>query len=71
MRFAALEPLRTSCGSSRFDEVGCARTDSNHNSTEIARCVEVCLMSSGWFDCTELSLSTVLQGVVNSLLQFL
>ena len=31
-------------------------------STEIARCVEVYHMSSGWFDCTEPSLSTSLQG---------
>ena len=30
--------------------------------TEIARCVEFCHMSSGWFDCTEPSLSTSLQG---------
>ena len=30
--------------------------------TEIARCLEFCHMSSGWFDCTEPSLSTSLQG---------
>ena len=30
--------------------------------TELARCVEVSHMSSGWFDCTEPSLSTSLQG---------
>ena len=29
---------------------------------EIARCVEVYHMSSGWFDCTEPSLCTSLQG---------
>ena len=33
----------------------------NHIITELARCVEVYHMSSGWFDCTELSLSTALQ----------
>ena len=38
------------------------RTSSNHNSTELARCGEVCHMRSGWFDCTEPSLSTSLQG---------
>ena len=60
------------CGSSRFDEVRCLctssglfkhiephRTYSNHNITEIARCGEVCHMSSGWFDCTEPSLSII------------
>ena len=35
---------------------------SNHIITEIVRCVEFCHMSSGWFDCTEPSLSTSLQG---------
>ena len=30
--------------------------------TEIARCVGFCHMGSGWFDCTEPSLSTSLQG---------
>ena len=38
------------------------RTSSIHNSTELARCGEVCHMRSGWFDCTEPSLSTSLQG---------
>ena len=38
------------------------RTFSNHIITEIARCLEFCHMSSGWFDCTEHSLSTSLQG---------
>ena len=35
---------------------------SNHIIAEIARCVEFCHMSSGWFDCTKPSLSTSLQG---------
>ena len=30
--------------------------------TEIARCGEFFHMSSGWFDCTEPSLATLLQG---------
>ena len=34
----------------------------NHIITEIARCREVCHMSSGWFDFTEPSLRTSLQG---------
>ena len=34
----------------------------NHIITEIAKCVEFCHMSSGWFDHTEPSLSTSLQG---------
>ena len=38
------------------------RTYSNHNITELARCGEVCHISSEWFDCTEPSLSTALQG---------
>ena len=38
------------------------RTDTNHTSTELARCVDVYHMSSGWFDCTEPSLCTLLQG---------
>ncbi len=33
-----------------------------HNITKLARCGEVCHLSSGWFDCTEPSLSTALQG---------
>ena len=35
---------------------------SNHNITKLARCGEVCHLSSGWFDCTEPSLATALQG---------
>ena len=38
------------------------RTFWNHLITEIAWCVEFCHMSSGWFDCTEPSLTTSLQG---------
>ena len=38
------------------------RTYTNHSFTERARCGEVCHMRSGWFDCTEPSLSTALQG---------
>ena len=38
------------------------RTYSNHNFTELARCGEVCHMISGWFDCTEPSLATAVQG---------
>ena len=38
------------------------RTSSNHIITEIAKCVNFCHMSSGWFDHTEPSLSTSLQG---------
>ena len=34
----------------------------NHIITEIAKCVEFCHMSSGWFDHTEPSLSTSLKG---------
>ena len=45
-----------------FKHIEPHRTFSNHIITEIARCVEFCHMSSGWFDCTEPSLSTSLQG---------
>ena len=45
-----------------FKHIEPRRTFSNHIITEIARCVEFCHMSSGWFDCTEPSLSTSLQG---------
>ena len=38
------------------------RTSSNHIMTEIAGRVEFIHMSSGWFDCTEPSLTTSLQG---------
>ena len=42
-----------------FKHIEPRRTFSNHIITEIERCVE---FSSGWFDCTEPSLSTSLQG---------
>ena len=45
-----------------FKHIVPRRTFSNHIITEIVRCVEFCHMSSGWFDCTEPSLSTSLQG---------
>ena len=35
-----------------FKHIEPHRTDTNHSITEIARCVEVFHMSSGWFDCT-------------------
>ena len=38
------------------------RTYSNKNIAEITRCGEACHMSSVWFDCTESSLSSSLQG---------
>ena len=44
-----------------FKHIEPRRTFSNHIITETARCVEFCHMSSGWFDCTEPSLSTSLQ----------
>ena len=44
-----------------FKHIEPRRTFSNHIITKIARCVEFCHMSSGWFDCTEHSLSTLLQ----------
>ena len=55
-------------GETRCTSSGCLkhiepyRTFSNHIITEIARCVEFCQTSSGWFDSTEPSLSTSLQG---------
>ena len=48
-------------GSSTSNLVEPRRTFSNHIITEIVRCFEFCHMSSGWFDCTEPSLSTSLQ----------
>ena len=45
-----------------FKHIEPHRTFSNHIITEIARCVEFCHMSSGWFDCSEPSLSTSLRG---------
>ena len=50
------------CNSSRwFNHIEPHRTYTNHIITEIAMCVEVYHMSSGWFDCTEPSLCTLLQ----------
>ena len=45
-----------------FKHIEPRRTFPNHIIIEIAKCVEFCHMSSGWFDCTETSLSTSLQG---------
>ena len=45
-----------------FGVVQAHRTSSNHIITKIGRCVEFCHISSGWFNCTEPSLSTSLQG---------
>ena len=45
-----------------FKHIEPPRTFSNHIITEIVRCLEFCQMSSGWFDRTEPSLSTSLQG---------
>ena len=44
-----------------FKHIESPRTFLNHIITEIARCGEFWHMSSGWFDCTEFSLSTLLQ----------
>ena len=44
-----------------FGVVQAHRTFPNHIITEIAKCVEFCHMSSGWFDLTEPSLSSSLQ----------
>ena len=45
-----------------FKRIEPPRTFSNHIIAEIARCVEFFHMSSGWFDCTEHSLTSSLQG---------
>ena len=45
-----------------FKHIESPRTFLNHIITEIARCGEFWHRSSGWFDCTEFSLSTLLQG---------
>ena len=44
-----------------FKHIEPPRTFLNHIITKIKRCVEFCYKSSGWFDCTEPSLSTSLQ----------
>ena len=54
-----IEPSCTCSGWFKYIEP--RRTFSNHIITKIARCVEFYHMSSGWFDCTEHSLSTSLQ----------
>ena len=46
----------------RFKHIEPHRTFSNYILTEIARYIEFFYTSSGWFDCTEPSLSTSLQG---------
>ena len=45
-----------------FKRIEPPRTVSNLIIAEIARCVDFFRMSSGWFDCTEPSLPTSLQG---------
>ena len=45
-----------------FGVVQAHRTSSNHIIAELARCVEVFYMSSGWLDYTAPSLATSLQG---------
>ena len=69
--FGVVRPYRTVsvwcagclCTSSGwFKHIEPRRTFPNHIIKEIARCVEFCHMSSEWFDCTEPSLSTSLQG---------
>ena len=78
--FDCTEPVRTfsiyivtgetRCTSSGwFKHIEPYRTFSNHIITKIARCVEFCHMSSGWFDCTEPSLSTSLQGKQDALVR--
>ena len=47
--------------SHEFGVVRLYRTFSNHIITELQRCVEFFHMSSGWFDCTEPSVTTSLQ----------
>ena len=64
--FGVVRPYRTvsvwCAGSSGcFKHIEPRRTFPNHIITEIAKCVEFCHMSSGWFDHTEPSLSTSLQ----------
>ena len=52
------------CTSSmRFKHIERHRTFLNYILTEIARNIEFFHMSSGWFDCTEPSLTTSLQGI--------
>ena len=60
-RFDHTEPPRTTVMGKQAGKwvVQAHRTFSNHI---IATCLEFCHMNSGWFDCTEPSLSTSLQG---------
>ena len=52
------------CTSSmRFKHIEPHRTFSNYILTEIARCIDFFHTSSGWFDCTEPSPTTSLQGI--------
>ena len=60
--YALVQGKQSGSCSGWFKHIEPRRTFSNHIITEIARCVEFCHMSSGWFDCTEPSLSTSLQG---------
>ena len=66
--FGVVRPVSVWCAgclctcSGWFKHIEPHRTFSNHIITEIARCLEFCHLSSGWFDCTEPSLSTSLQG---------
>ena len=48
--------------SHEFGVVRLYRTFSNHIITELQRCVAFFHLSSGWFDCTEPSVTTSLQG---------
>ena len=49
--------------SMRFKHSEPHRTFSNYILTELARCIDFFHMSSGWFDWTEPSLTTSLQGI--------
>ena len=49
--------------SKRFKHIEPHRTFSNYILTELARCIAFFHMSSGWFDCTEPSQTTSLQGI--------
>ena len=44
-----------------FKHIEPPRTFSSHSSTEVTRCGRFCHLCSGWFDCTEPSLSTRVQ----------
>ena len=58
------EPFRCAgCSLHQFGEVQAHRTFSNYILTEIARYIDLFHTSSGWFDWTEPSLTTSLQGL--------